>query len=91
MDRQRASPACIVSKIVGVRAEHDAARLGKTSESGGGSSPVPPADEDQGEDDPRRTSVNGFSVPVLCEGTVRELCVLCNKFPGEWSGGRMDP
>ena len=68
---------------------HDAARLGKTGESGGGSSSVPPADEDQGEDDPRRTSVNGFSVPVACEGTMRELCVLCNKFPGVPEWGRM--
>lgn len=79
----------MLGAIVGSRPAHDAARLGKTGESGGGSSSVPPADEDQGEDDPRRTSVNGFSVPVLCEGTVRELCVLCNKFPEERDTGRM--
>lgn len=76
---------------MGVEAEHDAARLGKTGESGGGSSSVPPADEDQGEDDPRRTSVNENSVLGLCEGTVRELCVFCNKFPTPRDWGRMSP
>ena len=40
---------------------------------------VTPVDEGQGEDDPRRTSVNGDSVPRSCEGTVRDLCVFCNK------------
>jgi len=61
------------------RSGHDAARLGKTSESGGGSRSVPPVDEGQGEGDPRRTSVNRDSVPTPCERVVRDLCVFCNK------------
>ncbi len=35
--------------------------------------------EDQGEEDPHRTSVNLDSLARLCVEKVRKVCVLCNK------------